>query len=193
VFENHAGTTETTQSKTSSTWRQWLHYLIDVTQPLDNVFKCFGTRYVIDKHDAHSTAVNHAGTTETTQSKTSSTWRQWLHYLIVVTQPLDNVFKCFGTRYVIDKHDAHSTTVNHAGTTETTQSKTSSTWRQWLHYLIDVTQPLGNVFKCFGTRYVIDKHDAHSTAVVRRRDRMKAFLACCVPAADTTIHTPVYC
>ena len=49
-------------------------------------------------------------------------------------------------------------------------------------HLVDVPQPLGDVVECFGVGDVVDEHDAHSSAVVGRRDGVEPLLPRCVPA-----------
>ena len=48
-------------------------------------------------------------------------------------------------------------------------------------YLINATQPFGDVVKSLGRRDVIYQNDAHGTSVVGGGDGVEALLACCVP------------
>lgn len=50
-----------------------------------------------------------------------------------------------------------------------------------LYALANSPQPLGDILKALLIRYVINKHDAHRSAVVRGRDRVKTLLACRIP------------
>lgn len=55
-----------------------------------------------------------------------------------------------------------------------------------MFYLVNVAQPLADVFEALGGGDVVDQHDAHGASVVGGGDGVEPFLACCVPAHTKT-------
>jgi len=96
-------------------------------------------------------------------------------------------------RYVGNMHVQlhHRTLRIHSVTEITTNNTTDSLCHT--HYLINVTQPLGDIVKCLGTCNVINKHYAHGTTVVWCRDGVEAFLPSSVPTSsvDSSQNSPL--
>lgn len=56
--------------------------------------------------------------------------------------------------------------------------------------LVDVPQPFDDVLEALFVRYVVDEHDAHGAAIVRRGDCVETLLACpTMGYTNTNSHT----
>ena len=51
-------------------------------------------------------------------------------------------------------------------------------------YLINISQPLGNVLKCFPIGNIVHQHNAHGPSVVGGGDGVEPLLTGCVPVIN---------